>query len=260
MKKWELVESASLPGSPCKLSLMRRDDELVIRVDNRELMGTCAHGSEDALADLACDRLAQRPVGVNDARILIGGLGVGFTLAAALRRVGPKGQVVVAELVPAVVEWNRGVLGDAAGRPLEDPRASVFDGSVVKQISNKTAEWDAILCDVDNGPGSVIRAANGWLYSPAGLEASYKALKPGGILGIWSASTDNFFIRRFQQAGFDVEQIRVRSKGKLGGRVHVVWIGVRKPELPARKPQATAHKHQAPARKPSRKKRPPRRK
>jgi spermidine synthase len=232
MNRWELIESATVPGSQSVMALMRRGDELVIRVDGKELMGNRVHGSEDALADLAWDRLDERSGPQSDVRILIGGLGIGFTLAAALKRLGPKGKVVVAELVPQVVSWNRGPLGEAAGHPVLDPRTAVYSGDVSDLIADPPAPWDAVLLDVDNGPDSLTRESNDWLYSPEGLDACFAALTPGGVLGVWSASPDNSFTRRFARAGFDVEPIQVRARGAKGGRRHTVWIGVRKKEAP----------------------------
>ncbi len=226
---WELVDRCPVPGSSSELELMRRAHELVIRVDRRELMSNRVHGSEDALADLACDRIGDRP----EARILVGGLGMGFTLAAALRRVGPAARVVVAELVPGVVRWNRGVLGEAAGRPLEDPRASVHEGDVADLLRGPAGAWDAILLDVDNGPDGLTKDTNGWLYAPAGLGAAHRALRPGGVLGVWSAAPDDGFTRRVERAGFDVAPIKVRARGTKGA-THVVWIATRREPAPQR--------------------------
>ena len=225
---WELVDRCPVPGSPGQMELLRRGVELVIRVDDRELMCNRVHGSEDALADLACDRIGDRP----EARILVGGLGMGFTLAAALKRVGPEAKVVVAELVPGIIRWNHGELGEAAGHPLVDPRASVYEGDVGELIRGSRDAWDAILLDVDNGPIGLTRDTNSWLYTPEGLEAARVALRGGGILGVWSAAPDNAFTRRMDRAGFDAAPIKVRARGKKGGSVHVIWIGVRRAQAP----------------------------
>ena len=222
MKPWEHLGSGAVPGDGGTMELLRRGDELVIRVDGKQLMNTHMHGSEDALADLAFERLDGRP----GMRALIGGLGMGFTLAAVLRRLPPEGVAVVAELVPVVIEWNRGPLADAANRPLEDARASVHQGDVSELIRESGGGWDAILLDVDNGPDGLTRASNNWLYGKKGLDAAFAALRPGGVLGVWSVSPDDAFTRRVQQAGFDVEPVKVRARGKKGSR-HVVWIGVR---------------------------------
>ncbi len=225
---WILLDRAPVPNNTEMMELASRGTEFGLRVGGRELMSNKVHGSEDALADLACDRLGACP----DARILIGGLGMGFTLAAALRRVGPEGRVVVAELVSAVVRWNRGPLGESAGHPLLDPRASVHEGDVADVIRAKPEAWDAILLDVDNGPVGLTKSDNNWLYSPAGLEAAFFALRPGGVLGVWSAAPDAGFTRRMDRAGFDVIPEEVRSRGDKGGRRHVVWIGTRRAEGP----------------------------
>jgi spermidine synthase len=205
------------------MQLMRRGRELAILVDGRQLMSSLVHGSEDALADLACDRL-RRP----DARILVGGLGMGFTLAAALRRLGPEGRVTVAELVPAVVGWNRGPLGAVAGYPLADARAAIAEGDVADVVRSEAGAWDAILLDVDNGPIALTRSTNAWLYTWQGLDAAHRALRPGGVLGVWSAAPDRGFTRRVDRAGFEVEALEVRSRGARGGHRHVVWVGVRR--------------------------------
>lgn len=214
------------------MRLMRRGDELVINVDGRELMSNRVHGSEDALADLACDQLEKRRPKRPDVRILVGGMGIGFTLAAALRRVGPEARVVVAELVPAVVTWNRGVLGEAAGHPVNDPRTSVYEGDVADLIRDPPEPWDAIMLDVDNGPTGLTRASNDWLYSWEGLNAAFAALQPEGVLGVWSAAPDDVFTRRVKRAGFRVNPIGVRSRGAKGGRRHVIWIATRRSEHP----------------------------
>jgi len=239
LNEWVLIDSAQVPDTGGFMRLMQRGDELVIRVDGRELMSTHVHGSEDALADLAVDQLERR-VGKQrgpkqpDARILIGGMGIGFTLAAALKRVGPEALVVVAELVPAVIEWNRGVLGETAGHPVNDPRTSMHQGDVADLIRSPPAPWDAILLDVDNGPTGLTRASNDWLYSWQGLNAAFAALRPQGVLGIWSAAPDDSFTRRVKRAGFNVDPIGVRSRGAKGGRRHVVWICTRLQDSPYR--------------------------
>ncbi len=232
MNEWELLESTPVPDTGGFMRLMRRGDELVIRVDGRELMSTRVHGSEDALADLACDQLQRRGGKQPDARILIGGMGIGFTLAAALARVGPEARVVVAELVPAVIAWNRGILGETAGHPIHDPRTSVHEGDVADLIRNPPEPWDAILLDVDNGPIGLTRPSNSWLYSWKGLNATFAALRPQGVLGVWSAAPDDGFTRRVKRAGFEVHPIEVRSRGAKGGRRHVVWICTRMAEQP----------------------------
>jgi spermidine synthase len=223
MNRWELLDRVPVPESDSVMSLLRRANEFAILVDGRQLMSSLVHGSEDALAELACARLPAR----DEARVLIGGLGMGFTLAAALRCLGPEASVVVAELVPGTIRWNRGPIGHVAGNPLDDPRATVVEEDVAARIRGAEASWDAILLDVDNGPAALSRASNAWLYAWQGLEAAHRALRPGGVLAVWSAAPDRGFTRRVQRAGFAVEEVEVRSRGSKGGHRHVVWIGVR---------------------------------
>ncbi|MFH1466202.1 MAG: hypothetical protein ABIO70_17590 [Pseudomonadota bacterium] len=223
MDRWELLDSERLPDDSGVLDLLRRGPELAIHVDGRQLMSSRVHGSEDALAELACRVVGSRTA----ARVLVGGLGMGFTLAAALRGVGPGGRVVVAELSPAVVRWNRGVLGPVAGRPLDDPRASVFQGDVADLIEEPGQPWDAILLDVDNGPEALSHPDNAWLYGFSGLGAAHAALCRGGVLGVWSAFNDRAFSRTMGRVGFKVQTHPVRSRGGKGGRRHVIWIGTK---------------------------------
>jgi spermidine synthase len=183
-------------------------------------MNSRVHGSEDALAEQTCARLAGRA----KPRLLIGGLGMGFTLAAALRQLDEQAQVVVAELVPAVVAWNRGPLGEPAGHPLQDPRVTVREGDVARILSAEQQGYDAILLDVDNGPEGLTRKENDWLYGVNGLNAAYTALRPGGVLAVWSAGPDPDFMQRLRKVGFEVEEVRVRAHGSKGAR-HVIWFG-----------------------------------
>jgi len=222
---WKQLDNAPVPGTQSTMSLHQRgdSDEYSIWVDGRLLMDNRASGSEEALADFACDRLGD----CSAARILIGGLGMGFTLAVALRRTGPEARVTVAELVPAIARWNHGPAGAAAGHPLTDERAEVFDGDVADAFRNQRERWDAILLDVDNGPTGLTRSTNNWLYSWEGLEAAHRALRPQGILGVWSAADDPGFTRRIARAGFVSEKKTVRARGKKGGHRHVVWIATR---------------------------------
>ena len=223
MNRWEMVESVSLPDGTGVMDLLRRGKELAINVNGRQLMSTRMHGSEDALAELACKHIGDRP----QARVLIGGLGMGYTLAAALRNLGPDASVTVAELVPAVVRWNQGEIGSAAAYPLRDPRASVYSGDVAQQVSDPERAWDAIMLDVDNGPDALTHAGNGWLYGWHGLSTAYQALTPGGMLAVWSAWPDKSFTQRLAKVGFEVKENPVRARGSKGGRRHVVWTAVR---------------------------------
>jgi spermidine synthase len=185
-------------------------------------MNSRLHGSEKALAELACARLQGRP----QPRLLVGGLGMGFTLAAALKTVGPDAEVVVAELVPEVVSWNRTLIGEPAGHPLRDPRSCVYIGDVGNLIREEPAGFDAILMDVDNGPEALVRRENDWLYGAAGLRATRNALRPSGVLAIWSVSADRSFSKRLQQAGFDTTEHVVHAHRAGKGPRHHIWIGV----------------------------------
>jgi spermidine synthase len=215
-----LLDSAPIPGSDKKLLLYIHGKDYSIDISGEgELMSSRVHGSERALAELTCERISKR----TKPRLLIGGLGMGFTLAAALQKLGPEAQVVVAELVPKVIEWNRGPLGLESGSPLEDSRVTVVEGDVAKIIKSENRGFDAIILDVDNGPDGLTQESNDWLYSHPGLNASRQALKPGGILSVWSAGPDVRFVKRLKQNGFRVEEKTVYAHGMKGGKC-VIWI------------------------------------
>ena len=222
MIPWREIGRAVVAGEAAPLILLQHDREFVIRIGPLALMSSAAHGSEEALAELALAPVAAR----TNARVLIGGLGMGFTLAAALRRLQPGAELIVAELFPAVVEWNRGPLAHLAGRPLEDPRVAVRVGDVVVAIREQAAAFDAILLDVDNGPDGLTRASNDRLYSLDGLRAAFRALKAGGVLGVWSVAPDRAFSRRLVDAGFGVQEVTARARGAKGGR-HTLWLATR---------------------------------
>ena len=222
MKPWQLLDSTQVPGNGGELRLYRRGDDFSIMIVGRgELMNSRLHGSEDALAEYTCARLAERV----QPRLLIGGLGMGFTLAAALRHLGDQARVVVAELVPAVVDWNKGDLGQQAGYPLQDPRVVVHEGDVARLLREQQG-FDAILLDVDNGPEGLTRKENDWLYGVNGLSAAYAALRPQGVLAVWSAGPDEDFVQRLRKVGFVVEQVRVHAHGTKGAR-HIIWFARR---------------------------------
>jgi spermidine synthase len=205
------------------MRLFRDGEHYVIKLaDGSDLMSTRTHGSEDALAELTCARFAARP----QARVLIGGLGMGFTLAAALRNLGETAQVTVAELIPNVVTWNQGPMGGRSGHPLSDPRVGVHVGDVRSLIKQPHAAWDAILLDVDNGPDGLTQGSNSWLYAKPGLVAAHAALRAHGVLSVWSAHSDHTFTQRLEKAGFAVEEIPVRAHGKRGLR-HRIWLATR---------------------------------
>ncbi|HMI94812.1 MAG TPA: hypothetical protein VK509_25735 [Polyangiales bacterium] len=231
MIRWQSIGRAAVPGSAQELELFRRGDEWSLRVDGLELMNSRQHGSEDTLAELICTALAERP----SARVMIGGLGLGFSLATALARLGPGAELVVSELVPAVVEWNRGELGAVAGHPLRDPRVRIELGDVGALIAASREHYDGILLDVDNGPEALTHDDNDALYRSAGLRAAFVALRPGGVLGIWSASRAQGFAQRLQRNGFDPQEHTARGRGPRGGPRHTLWIA-RKPDR-ARSPE-----------------------
>jgi spermidine synthase len=220
MIPWKFLAKAPVPDSSDELLLYRRADEFSIRVAGSELMNSRMHGSEDALAELAWARIAGRQA----PRILIGGLGMGYTVAAALNQLSSDGQLVVAELVPAVVDWNREFLAPLAGNPLDDQRVTVSVGDVAQLLRDGQQSYDAILLDVDNGPEGLTRKENNWLYSPVGLAVTGRALLADGVVAYWSASPSQVFTRRLNQAGFAVEEVVVRARGERGGGRHTIWL------------------------------------
>jgi spermidine synthase len=224
MNPWVLLDQVEVPGDGGVMKLYQRAFEFSISVKNEELMNSRMHGSEDALAELTCKRIANQ----TDPCILIGGLGMGFTLGAALEHLGDHAQVVVAELVPAVVQWNHTHLAELAGRPLDDPRVKVRESDVGLVINEKADAYDAILLDVDNGPDGLTHDGNDRLYTHGGLAKAKAALKLGGILGVWSAEPDKSFSKRVRGSGFKMEEISVRARGKRGGRRHTIWLAEKK--------------------------------
>jgi spermidine synthase len=219
---WSLIDTAQVPGGG-ELRLMRRGAELSIRLDHNELMNSRRGGSEAALATLACERIRGR----RRPRILIGGLGMGFTLRAALTALGSEAAIVVAELVPAVLAWARGPMAEMFGQSLTDPRVRIVEADVAGLIRQAAAAYDAILLDVDNGPAGLTRTANDALYDLQGLSAAHAALKPDGVLAVWSSGPDANFTRRLRQAGFGVDEVRLRANAARGGARHIVWIARR---------------------------------
>jgi spermidine synthase len=202
---------------------MRRGAEFSIRLGHNELMNSRLSGSEEALATMACERIrsVERP------RLLIGGLGMGFTLRAALSVLGRQARIVVAELVPAVLAWARGPMAEVFGQSLADPRVRVREADVAQLIGEALSLFDAILLDVDNGPAALTRTANNGLYDLPGLRAAHAALRPGGVLAVWSSGPDSDFTRRLRKAGFGIDEIRVRANGARGGARRVIWIATR---------------------------------
>jgi spermidine synthase len=221
VQPWILIDAASTPDGAA-LELWRRGEEFSIRTAGHELMGSRSHGSEAMLAELALAARGDAP----RQQVLIGGLGVGFTLAAALRVLGADARVIVDEISPAVIRWNHGVLGALAGQPLSDPRVEVREADVVDQLKSGAERFDVILLDVDNGPSALSQARNAWLYRDAGIARLCGALGPQGVLGVWSASSDAKFVERLRRARLRVEEHRVPASGRRGKR-HVVWLARR---------------------------------
>lgn len=219
MNPWVLLDEVDVPGDGGTLKLYQRAFEFSILIDHEELMNSRMHGSEEALAELVCQQVTEN----KHPRVLIGGLGMGFTLRAALDHLGTGAEVLVAELVPALVQWNRTHLAGLAEKPLEDPRVTLREADVALVIGEKAGVYDAILLDVDNGPDALTHQGNGKLYSRDGIDAARKALKPGGILGVWSAGRDSVFTKRLRGAGFQVEEVTVRARGTKGRR-HTIWV------------------------------------
>ena len=221
MKRFVLLDTTPLPDGGA-LCLFEYGEDFVIKLEGGkggQLMNTRTHGSEDALGRIPCQRVASRPA----PRVLIGGLGMGFTLAAALEHMGKNGEVVVAELLPAVIEWNRGPLGAKADYPIRNSRAHVVCADVAEVIRNEPGGFDAIMLDIDNGPEGLTQSANSWLYSVAGLGSCARALRKGGILAVWSASADQRFSADLRKAGFDAEEVKVYAHGNRGTR-HTIWL------------------------------------
>jgi spermidine synthase len=217
-----LVATADMPDGGGEMRLLRHGADFSIMLGRIELMNSRMSGSEEALAALTCARLAGRRA----PRLLIGGLGMGFTLRAALAQAGKDTALVVAELVPAVVAWARGPLAPLFGDSLADPRVTIVEDDVGALIRAARDDYDAILLDVDNGPDALTRKANDWLYAAKGLDAARSALRPGGILAIWSAYPDRAFAERLRRAGFAVEEIKVRARQGRGAH-HLIWLATK---------------------------------
>lgn len=215
----ELIGTAPVPQGE-ELRLFRRGGDFMIVLDRNELMSSRMSGSEEALATMTCARLAGR----TSPHLLIGGYGMGFTLRAALGEIGPDGRVTVAELVPEIIDWARGPMRDLTAGCLEDQRVDLHVGDVAALIDSARSAYDAILLDVDNGPDGLTRHANNQLYSARGLKAARAALKPGGILAIWSAGHDKAFAGRLRENGYMVEEVAVRARSNGKGAKHVIWF------------------------------------
>jgi spermidine synthase len=216
MIPWTHLGTAQIPNEGGELKLAQRGDEFSIKLSGKrgELMNSRVYNSEKSLAQLGCAHIKPHC----DAHILVGGLGMGYTLAAALKAVNADSQVTVAELTPEVVQWNKGALGDCAGNPLQDPRTTVFTGDIKELLSARQATFDAILLDVDNGPKGLTHADNDWLYSVDGLKDIYDSLHANGMLAIWSAGPDYLFTARLKQIGFRVDTRNLQARPAKGSR------------------------------------------
>lgn len=215
MKPWETLATVTTSDGSC-FQLQKHDGNYVILANGYPLMTSRSHSSEDAMMSLACPRPRA------DACILIGGLGMGYTLAAALNLMPPRGTVVVSEIVPEVVEWNRSPLGPLTGHPLNDPRTSLVVGDVADVIRNSKARFDAILLDVDNSCDSFTLTHNSWLYTPEGLAATHRSLRTRGSLAIWSVSSHGTFQRKLRRAGFTPSIHPIRGHNKRGGHYYIL--------------------------------------
>ena len=213
----ELLGSAIVPGGGGELRLFRRGDDYMIVLDRNELMSSRMSGSEQALAVMTVERLGNRA-----AHVLIGGYGMGYTLRASLDAMSAEGKITVVELVPEIVTWAKGPMASLTAGCLDDPRVELIIGDVADAIA--TGRYDSILLDVDNGPDGLTRASNDRLYSPRGLAAAKAALRPGGILAIWSAAPDRAFTRALGEAGFAVDEVAVRARANGKGAKHVIWF------------------------------------
>ncbi|CAN5696186.1 spermidine synthase [soil metagenome] len=221
MVPWEELALVSLPTGE-RLTLRRRRNEFAVNVNEILLMNSNSHYSEEQLAKLGCAHLQSTP----RARILVGGLGMGFTLRAALDALSPEAHVDVAELIPQVVEWNRGPLSHLADHPLSDPRTKVLTEDVQTTIARERDAYDAILLDVDNGPTAFTASSNNALYTDSGLRSIARALRPSGMLALWSAREDGTFTNRLRRNGFHSRKKRVPARPG-GNAIHVLWLATR---------------------------------
>jgi spermidine synthase len=223
MLPWIQLDSAAIPGDAGDLRLKQRGTEFSIMLGATELMNSRLKGSEEALATLSCERI----VGRENPTMLIGGLGMGFTLRAALGALPQDARVTVAELVPEVVGWARGPMAEIHNGSLDDARVDIHIGDVGALIRAHTRHYDAILLDVDNGPDGLTRTSNDSLYDMAGLNAAKAALRPKGVLAVWSSAPDTAFTRRLRQVGFAADEVSVRANGKRGGARNTLWFATK---------------------------------
>jgi spermidine synthase len=219
MKPWEQLGNADAPDGTA-LHLSRRGSEYLIRADGRDLMSSHDRASSCSLGELGCEHIRDSA----EPRVLIGGLGMGFTLRAALDALGRGARVDIAELVPGVIEWNRGPLGPLADQPLLDPRSVLTVGDVHVSIAEARGLYDAILLDVDNGPDALAHPENERIYQRAGIDAARRALRKGGVFAVWSYDEDGGFVRKLESAGFEVDVRRVQGSRRGRGRRHVIVL------------------------------------
>ncbi|MCY7339145.1 MAG: spermidine synthase [Sphingomonas bacterium] len=220
----ELIGTAVVPGGREELRLFRRGGDHMIVLDRNELMNSRMSGSEEALAEMTAERLGNRPA----PHVLIGGYGMGFTLRAALGALGEDAQVTVVELVPEIIEWAEGPMAELTAGGLDDPRTELVIDDVASLIDEALGRYDAILLDVDNGPDGLTRGANNRIYSARGLAAARGALKPGGILAVWSAAPDVKFAKALADAGFMVDEVAVRARSNGKGARHLIWFATKR--------------------------------
>jgi spermidine synthase len=222
MTPWKHLDRTAVPGGDTVLHLYQHDQTFSMRIDGIELMNSCLYSTEDAFSVLGCARIQGRSA----PRVLIGGLGMGYSLRSALDRLPADAEVVVAELLPKVAQWNRELLGHLAGHPLDDVRVTLREVDVAQVLLEAQAEYDLIMLDVDNGPEGLTRRANDWLYSHPGLLAARAAMRPRGVVGYWSSGPDQGFVRRLKQVGLEVEERSLRAGNGHRGARHTVWLAV----------------------------------
>jgi spermidine synthase len=223
LNPWVLIDTVPLPDGRGDIRLIQRADEFSIMLGTIALMNSRLSGSEEAMASLAWARISDRP----RAHMLIGGLGMGFTLRAALAELPGTAKITVAELMPAVLAWARGPMAAIFDGCLDDPRVDIKIDDVRNVIRSGRGRYDAILLDVDNGPDGLTVETNDALYSAAGLAAAKAALRPGGVLAVWASAPDRAFTQRLERAGFKVEEERVRAHRKARGSRHVIWLATK---------------------------------
>ena len=224
MIPWKLLGKAKTSRNGAELRLYQRGNEFSIKADNQELMNSQVHGSEEILAKLACEKVTDHP----DVRVLIGGLGLGYTVRAALDELKADAEVIVAEIVPDVLQWNREFLGHLANHPLDDDRVTIELTDVAQMIKSGNGGFNAIILDVDNGPQAMFQEGNDWIYTDHGLQSSFDALRSKGVLSIWSTDPDPTFTKRLTRNGFKAEVVKVRARrGRKGGGHYFVWIATR---------------------------------